>query len=123
MVLAKCGHVGRGNYIEVIFPIYAESAHEAAQIALKRPKVKKHLKNAITNVVEVEYDEYRNQLDEFNDNEYVKSHTKKEVLEFMDSVLQLESNHKHYKTSFTSRLERVNYLLKKNRIREVQLAC
>lgn len=123
LVLAKCGHVGRGNYMEVTFSILAESAHDAAQIVLKRPKVKKHLKNAITNVVEVEYDVYRKQLDVFNNNGYVKSHTKKEVLEFMKDVLPLESNHRHYKTSFVSRMERVNYLLKKNRIKEAQMAC
>ena len=40
-VLAKCGHVGKGKYTEVAFPIYSESASEAAQYVLKLPKVKK----------------------------------------------------------------------------------
>ena len=38
VVTAKCGHVGRGKYLEIEFPIYAESRHDASQMCLQRPK-------------------------------------------------------------------------------------
>lgn len=40
-VIAKCGHVGKGKYIDVIFPIMAETKKEASQMVLLKPKVKK----------------------------------------------------------------------------------
>lgn len=41
LVTAKCGHVGKGKYYEVDFPVYANDRCEAAQYVLKRSKVKK----------------------------------------------------------------------------------
>ncbi len=53
VVIAKCGHVGNGKYIDVEFPVIAENGSLAAKKILKRSKVKKQLKNAITGVFEV----------------------------------------------------------------------
>ena len=44
LVTAKCGHVGNGKYLEIEFPIIARTKKDAAQICLRKPKVKKHLK-------------------------------------------------------------------------------
>ena len=123
LVYAKCGHVGKGNYLEVAFPVYAKTAHDAAQIVLKRPKVKKHLKNAITSVEEINYEDYLNELESFKNNEYIKAHSKKDLIICELDVSHLESSFKQYKKSFSSRMERVNYILKKNRIKELQVLC
>lgn len=123
LVYAKCGHVGKGNYLEVAFPVYAKTAHDAAQMVLKRPKVKKHLKNAITSVEEINYDDYLNELESFKNNDYIKAHSKKDLIICELDVNHLESSFKQYKKSFSSRMERVNYILKKNRIKELQVLC
>lgn len=123
LVYAKCGHVGKRNYLEIAFPIYAKTAHEAAQMVLKRPKVKKHLKNAITLVEEISYEDYLNELEIFKNNDYIKAHSKRDLMLCELDINHLESDFKQYKKSFTSRIERVNYILKKNRIKELQVLC
>ena len=123
LVYAKCGHVGKGNYLEVAFPVYAKTAHDAAQIVLKRPKVKKHLKNAITSVEGIDYEDYNNELETFKNNDYIKAHSKRDLIFCELDVNQIESGYKQYKKSFSSRRERVNYILKKNKIKELQISC
>lgn len=117
MVVAKCGHVGNGKYLEVEFPIYAESKSDAAQNCLKRGKVKKHLKNAITSVCEITYDSYKELKDKFYNNKFIHAHTKSEILDYISEAVELEKNHS-WKKSFTDRAERITFLLKKNKIKE-----
>lgn len=57
-VVTKCGHVGRGFFIPITFPVRAETAREAAQIARNIPRVKHHHKDAIQSVQEVTREEY-----------------------------------------------------------------
>lgn len=57
-VLAKCGHVGKNNYIIKSFGVYAESGKEAAIIARSIPRVKHHHKDAIIDVKEIDYNTY-----------------------------------------------------------------
>jgi len=118
LVIAKCGHVGKGRYVEVEFPVYAEDKKSAAQMVWKRGKVKKQLKNAITTVYEISYNEYIVKSNEFDDNTFVRAHTKKEILDYIESAEQLISLKKHYKKSFNSREERIMFLFKKNKIME-----
>lgn len=117
LVVAKCGHVGNGKYFEVEFPIYAESKSEAAQNCLKRGKVKKHLKNAITSVCEITYEYYQELKNQFSNNKFVHAHTKGEISEFIEEAVELE-RHQSWKKSFANRAERITYLLKKNKIKE-----
>lgn len=59
-VCAKCGHVGRGYYVEKTFAVKAESAKEAAKVVRGFPRVKHHQKDAIryvNKIDEVRYDE------------------------------------------------------------------
>ena len=69
LVTAKCGHVGRGKYIEVDFPLCAESKSEAALKCLKKGKVKKQLKNAISSVFEISYDQFVLEIEKYKANE------------------------------------------------------
>lgn len=118
LVTAKCGHVGRGKYYEVDFPVYANDRCEAAQYVLKRSKVKKHLKNAISNVFDISYDEYLQYLEDEKYIKFITAHTKKELLEYRNEAKTL-TNHKYeYKKSFNTREERVLYTLKKHKLME-----
>ncbi|GHU60840.1 hypothetical protein FACS189445_1370 [Spirochaetia bacterium] len=57
-VRCKCGHVGRGNYIPLDFPIYAESATAAAAIARNKGGVKHHHQDAILAIEEIPYEKF-----------------------------------------------------------------
>ena len=61
-VLAKCGHVGKNNYITKCFYVKADNGKDAARIVRYKPRVKHHHKDAIREVVKIEYDEYINGL-------------------------------------------------------------
>ena len=117
LVTAKCGHVGNGKYLEIEFPVYAQSKKEAAQMCLKKPKVKKHLKNAITSVREVDLDVFNFARTEFSNNSYVRSHTKKEITDWLESVQELDFE-KRWKKSFVNRNERILFRRKKSKLKE-----
>lgn len=53
-VCAKCGHVGKGNYVEKVFAIKADSGKEAATIARDIPRVKHHHRDAIRYVKKID---------------------------------------------------------------------
>lgn len=57
-VVAKCGHVGKNNYIEKTFYIRAESGKEAARMVRYAPRVKHHKKDAILCVREISREEF-----------------------------------------------------------------
>lgn len=57
-VIAKAGHVGRNNYIEIPLFIIAETKKEAAEKARWMPRVKHHDKGAIIDVVEIDWQDY-----------------------------------------------------------------
>ena len=54
-VLAKCGHVGRHRYITKWFYVKASSGKEAAYIVRYKPRVKHDHKDAIREVVSINY--------------------------------------------------------------------
>lgn len=58
-VTCKCGHVGKQFFIRIDFPVNADSAKEASQIARNIPRVKHNHKDAILNCVEIDYEEYQ----------------------------------------------------------------
>lgn len=61
LVEAMCGHVRRGRYIPIIFPVIAESASEAAKLTRSFPRVKHHAKHAIINVTKTDEEGFYNQ--------------------------------------------------------------
>lgn len=52
-VIAKCGHVGKGKYIQIAFAVKANDGKEAAKIVRKFPRVKHDKKDAIINVIKL----------------------------------------------------------------------
>lgn len=69
--VCKCGHVGRGKYIRVPFPIKAESRKDAARIARDMPRVKHHHKDAILNVIKIDLRRYKELKWENDHDEYL----------------------------------------------------
>ena len=57
-VCAKCGHVGRNNYIDKIFVVRASSGKEAARVVRNFPRVKHHHKDAIRYVIRIDEARY-----------------------------------------------------------------
>lgn len=57
-VEAKCGHVGRNNYIVKTFYVYGEDGKDAAAYVRALPRVKHNHKDAIQDVCEISFDEY-----------------------------------------------------------------
>ncbi len=58
-VTAKCGHVGKGNYVPVAFAVKAESRSDASQKVMTFHRVKKHLNDAIISCEEIDRDSYK----------------------------------------------------------------
>lgn len=58
-VTAKCGHVGNGKCIYIVFPVIAESGKEAAARVRKFGRVKHDHKDAIVEVNRISYSEFR----------------------------------------------------------------
>ena len=71
-VQAKCGHVGRNNYIEKDFYVKASSGKEAAQIVRYFPRVKHHRKDAIVNVMHISKAEYKRGIEITKEDMYFK---------------------------------------------------
>ncbi len=73
-VLAKCGHVGQRKYILKCFYLKANDAKEAALLVRNKSRVKHHHKDAIREVVKIEFDEYMTGLKIMNDDMYFHVH-------------------------------------------------
>ena len=123
-VIAKCGHVGKGKYINVVFPIMADTKKEASQMVLLKPKVKKQLSNAISSVFEVSKEEFDKQININKDDIYIHSHCKQEIKEILNSdKVQILPKKKQYKNSFefNSKIDKVNYYNKKEKIKNMYM--
>lgn len=69
-VCAKCGHVGRNNYVDKVFAVVASSGKEAAAKVRSFPRVKHDHKDAIRYVESIDASRYAeiisgNHLDPF----------------------------------------------------------
>lgn len=89
-VKCKCGHVGRGNYIVVAFPLIAEDGKEAARKARALPRVKHNWKDAIISVRKITDEEYE-KLKIINDKDlYLKCSNKQEqnLIDLTDRIIK-----------------------------------
>ena len=86
IVTAKCGHVGRGNYIPIDFAVKAESASEAASYARNLPRVKHDHKDAILSVQEVDLFDYseRDWINRYDP--YLKCTTRREQMQEYETI-------------------------------------
>lgn len=77
-VEAKCGHIGKGQYILITFPIKAFCAKDAAYKARYMPRVKHDHKDAIRSVKEITYETYQEIVQINNDDQYLKCKSRHE---------------------------------------------
>lgn len=118
-VTTKCGHVGKNNYIKVIFPINAESGKEAAEIARWMPRVKHHMKDAIINVNELTFEEYEELLERNSNDPYLKCQNVQEQNRFCTNLhLEIEDTNFEEYDDFEKRMARKVYKQRKNKIIE-----
>lgn len=96
-VKAKCGHVGRNNYLLKDLYINAFNAKEAASIARNTPRVKHHHKDAIRNVEEISYDEYCLGLTKQKNDYYFNVCNKKDQALYCDLMDQIEKEERAMK--------------------------
>ena len=120
MVIAKCGHVGRKNYIPIKFAVVAESGKEAAKKVRQFPRVKHNHKDAILDVRCITLEEFL-EIKEINDNDpYLKCHSRKEQNLIVNLAERMVTDFHNVKQAFDkqARKDRVAYKLRKFKILE-----
>ena len=99
-VTAKCGHLGKRRYIPINFAVYAENAHEAAQLAKRFPRVKKQCKDAILACIEITHEEFMALLDANRRDSYLQAKCRRQVAideEFEARIQTMEGRSKKEK--------------------------
>ena len=91
-VTAKCGHVGKGNYVPVAFAVRAESRSDASQKVLTFPRVKKQLSDAIISCEEIDKSSYKELLKANGENKYLQCTCNRQQDEIEDFSLQICKN-------------------------------
>lgn len=89
-VTCKCGHVGRGRFVKIDFPINAENKKEASMLARQLPRVKHDHKDAILACREIDYEEYRILIVINNNDPYLKCKNKQQQREIANLGLRIE---------------------------------
>ena len=119
-VIAKCGHVGRKNYIPVKFAVVAESGKEAAKKVRQFPRVKHDHKDAILDVRCITLEEFL-EIKEINENDpYLKCHSRQEQNLIINLAERMVTDFHNVKQAFDkqARKDRVAYKLRKFKILE-----
>ena len=120
MVIAKCGHVGKKNYIPVKFAVVAESGKEAAKKVRQFPRVKHDHKDAILDVSCITLEEFL-EIKEINYNDpYLKCHSRQEQNLITNLAERMVEDLHNAKQAFDkqARKDRVAYKLRKFKILE-----
>ena len=121
-VLAKCGHVGKNNYILKWFYLKTLSGKDAAKIVRFKPRVKHYHKDAIREVLKINQDEYINGMKIMTNDMYFKVNNSSEQKLYqcigIDEVIR-EDKEKKYKRSRKG--QRIKYeILSKAWAKEIQ---
>lgn len=118
IVAAKCGHVGKGKYIEKNLTIRAESGKEAALKARNYPRVKHHWKDAIVDVTEVNYEEYsRIRVENYSDPYFSVRNIQEQRL-YCTNIENNVSEIDYKERLKEDRFKRINYLMRKRKTDE-----
>ena len=114
-VSAKCGHVGRGYYVEKTFAVKAESAKEAAATVRWFPRVKHHHKDAIKSVTEIDVTRFTEIISLNNDDAYFHCKNVQEQRGYSE-ILFPEYSHNEYDEDHEE-LSKRDYYCGKTKIR------
>lgn len=115
MVIAKCGHVGKRNYIPIKFAVHATDAKDAAKITRDFPRVKRNHKDAILKVEKISYEEYL-EIKKINDEDpYLKCKSKQEqnMIDNLSERLEVDLHNQDIEYDKTARKSRIQYKLRK----------
>ena len=114
-VTTKCGHVGKGYYILIDFPVVAENAKEAARIARDIPRVKHNHSDAIREVIEITKEQFK-ELKENNKNDpYLNAHSKQEQDFMCDLTNRLYIDTHHFEKEKNDKADRKSRIKFKKR--------
>lgn len=120
IVTAKCGHVGKWHCIWIDFAVTASSAWEAAYKVKMFKRVKRHHKNAIMNVREVDFEEFMSQKSDNSTDSYLhcKNIQQQRLIENINERIQPDiwNIERCFKKQCGKRSK--EYLVKKNKIAE-----
>lgn len=117
-VTAKCGHVGRNNYIEKDFFVKADSGRDAALIVRYKPRVKHDRKDAILSVIQITLEEFVIGREKMKNDLYFRIRNSREqrLLNFINpDEIKRECQHIRY-----AKARDKEYHLKRSRIMENQ---
>ena len=86
LVLCKAGHLGRRKYIPIWYAVEAENGREAAKKARNIPRVKHNHKDAILACVKTNYEGYQRQIEENNNDPYLRCKSRHEQNQIMPLI-------------------------------------
>lgn len=89
-VTCKCGHVGRGHFIRIDFPVKAMDGREASAIARELPRVKHHHKDAIIACLEITFEEFEALSEKNKYDPYLRCKNVQEQSQIADLALRIE---------------------------------
>lgn len=116
-VEAKCGHVGRNNYIIKMFYVCADDGKEAALKVRNSPRVKHHHKDAIRSVSEIEYNGYLIGLNRTSTDSYFLVHNstdQRAICRFADDEVIKEETEITFKKPTHAKRRIINNMLIKD---------
>lgn len=117
-VKAKCGHVGRNNYIVKNFYVVASSGKEAARKVRYFPRVKHDRKDAILSVELISQDEFNSGIEINRDDAYFKVTNSSE--QRLLGAVDPKDVRKEPRCLEFKKERNIDYILKRNRILEIQ---
>ena len=86
---AKCGHVGKNNYIVKTFYVEADSGKDAAKIVRAKPRVKHDQKDAIRKVRKITLDEYSFGVEAMKEDPYFNVYNSSDQRRFeLDGIIR-----------------------------------
>ncbi len=88
-VKVKCGHVRKNKYILKWIYVKAEDGKEAAKIARRKSRVKHNHKDAIKEVIKIDFEKYSLGLRAMEDDNYFQVHNKQDQIR-LNAVKQEE---------------------------------
>lgn len=88
-VKVKCGHVRKSKYILKWIYVKAEDGKEAAKIARRKSRVKHNHKDAIKEVIKIDFEKYSLGLRAMEDDNYFQVHNKQDQIR-LNAVKQEE---------------------------------
>lgn len=116
-VHCRCGHVGLGHYVEIVFAVIANSRKEAAKIARGFARVKHNKKNAIIDCYEITREKYDEIIEANKNDPYLKCKNIQEQrsIDGFESRILEEPINVILKKTKQERKEFVKYKLKKQK--------